>query len=96
MPSEFARQPRALDTQFCQFLLYTGPIVLQNIVSKELYKHFLALSVAIFIMLDTSKERRIAYLDYAKQLLAFFVKNCKYIYGDTFTVYNVHSVALSR
>ena len=99
MPSEFARQPRALDevdrwkaTEFRQFLLYTGPIVLRNIVSKELYKHFLALSVAISIMLDTSKERRNAYLDYAEQLLAFFVKNCKHIYGDTFTVYNVHSL----
>ena len=99
MPSEFARQPRALDevdrwkaTEFRQFLLYTGPIVLRNIVSKELYKHFLALSVAISIMLDTSKERRNAYLDYAEQLLAFFVTNCKHIYGDTFTVYNVHSL----
>ena len=50
MPSEFARQPRSLDelerwkaTEFCQFLLYTGPVVLRNVVSKDLYQHFLCL-----------------------------------------------------
>lgn len=31
-------------------------------------------------------------MDYARQLLRYFVKNCKNIYGDTFTVYNVQSL----
>ena len=99
MPSEFARQPRSLlevdrwkATEFRQFLLYTGPIVLKGIVSKEVYEHFLALSVAISILLETNRERRNTYLDYATKLLEFFVKNCQHIYGDSFTVYNVHSL----
>ena len=47
MPSEFARQTRRLQeldrwkaTEFRQFLLYTGPVVLKGIVSKELFEHF--------------------------------------------------------
>ena len=50
MPSEFARQPRRLQeldrckaTEFRQFLLYTGHVVLKGIVSKELFQHFLTL-----------------------------------------------------
>ena len=53
IPSEFARQPRSLQdldrwkaTEFRQFLLYTGPVVLKGIVSKELFQHFLTLIVA--------------------------------------------------
>ena len=99
MPSEFARQPRSLlevdrwkATEFRQFLLYTGPIVLRGIVSNEIYEHFLSLSVAVSLLLETNCERRNAYLDYARKLLEFFVKNCQHMYGDTFTVYNVHSL----
>ena len=47
MLTEFARQPRRLQeldrwmaTEFRQFLLYTGPLVLKGIVSKELFQHF--------------------------------------------------------
>ena len=99
MPSEFARQPRPLEevdrwkaTEFGQFLLYIGLIALRNIASKDLFRPFLSLSIAVIILLDTNRERRNAYLEYAKSLLVFFVKGCKHIYGDTFTVYNVHSL----
>ena len=67
-------------------------MALRNIVSKELFHNFLSLSIAVSILLDTNRERKNAYLEYAKSLLVFFVKNCKHNYGDTFTVYNVHSL----
>ena len=42
MPSEFARQPRGLDevkkwnaTEYRQFLLYTGYLVLEGVLSRE-------------------------------------------------------------
>ena len=99
MPSEFARQPRSLNelerwkaTEFRQFLLYTGPIVLKGVVSNKLYRHFLALSIAVSIMLDGNADRRNSCLDYAQQLMQFFVKNCIAIYGETFAVYNVHAL----
>ena len=99
IPSEFARQPRSLQeldrwkaTEFRQFLLYTGPVVLKGIVSKELFQHFLTLNVAMTILLQESHDLRLMYLPYAKDLLQYFVHNCKNIYGNTFTVYNVHNL----
>ncbi len=99
MPREFARQPRSLielerwkATEFRQFLLYTGPIVLRNVVADKTYQHFLALSIAMSIMLDANTPRRNAYLAYAQQLLQHFVNNCKHVYGETFAVYNVHGL----
>ena len=99
LPSEFARQPRSLQeldrwkaTEFRQFLLYTGPLVLKSIVSRPLYQHFLALSVSISVLLNSSDEIRNEYSDYAKQLLVYFVHNAAHIYGDTLAVYNVHGL----
>ena len=99
MPSEFARQPRSLfeldrwkATEYRQFLLYTGPIVLKGVVSNILYDHFLALHVAMSIMLNSNSETRKFYLNYAQELIDYFVRNAADIYGNTFTVYNVHSL----
>lgn len=99
MPSEFARQPRSLleldrwkATELRQFLLYTGPIVLRDVVPTPMYEHFLCLTVAMSIMLEADADKRNYYLEYAKELLEFFVGNWQDIYGKTFSVYNVHSL----
>lgn len=99
MPSEFARQPRSLleldrwkATELRQFLLYTGPVVLKDVVPTPIYEHFLCLTVAIAIMLDADADRRNFYLQYGKELLEYFVGNCQGLYGKIFTVYNVHSL----
>ena len=99
MPSEFARQPRSLldkdrwkATEFRQFLLYTGPIVLKGVLSEEVYNHFMTLSVALSILLESNQEKRTAYLQYARDLLDDFVEMSQHIYGPAFTVYNIHSL----
>ena len=99
LPSEFARQPRSLHqldrwkaTEFRQFLLYTGPIVLRNVVNKEVYNHFLTLTVAISILLCPNDIFRNQYLAYSKELLQYFVQKSKHIYGNTFISYNVHGL----
>ena len=99
MPSEFSRQTRSLKdlyrwkaTEFRQFLLYTGPIVLQDIISDNAYEHFLALSITLTILLQSDDQIRCQYLDNAKDLIGQFVYNSKYVYGNTFTVYNIYNL----
>lgn len=47
-------------TEFREFLLYTGPVVLRSVVSEEFYGHFLILHVAMSILaslvLSVNKE----------------------------------------
>ena len=99
MPSEFARQPRALAesdrwkaTEWRQFLLYTGVTVLKGVLSEAHYYHFLCLSVAMSILLDENDEFRNRHLQYARDLLCSFVRESVELYGRTFISYNVHSL----
>ena len=99
IPSEFARQPRTLEelerwkaTEFRQFLLYTGPVILRKVLSKDIYTHFLALTVSISILLESDGTKRTPYLDYAESLLIYFVNKSKELYGEHFIVYNVHNL----
>ena len=99
VPSEFARQPRGIDelkrwkaTEFRQFLLYTGPLVLKSVIAEKCYIHFMSLSVAMRILLDTNDSIRNNLLAYAGELLEYFVKMAPNLYGNHFTTYNVHSL----
>nr|CAK26780.1 TPA: transposase domain-containing protein [Ciona intestinalis] len=95
IPRCFARKPRTLTeldrwkaTEFRQFLLYTGKIVLKDILCESRYKHFLCLSVGINILV--SPELASSHIAFAHSLLVQFVSQCKVLYGDEFLVYNVH------
>ena len=97
VPCTFARKPRSLldvdrwkATEFRQFLLYTGKIALKGILRHDLYEHFLVLSVASSILICPSLAQ--SFKDYAKQLMKYFVEQSKFLYGDEFMVYNVHSM----
>jgi hypothetical protein len=99
LPSNFARQPRSYfeferwkATELRQFLLYTGPVVLKDIVSEKVYQHFLTLSVAMTILLDEDTAKRNRNIGYARELLAYFVTESPKVYSPTFCVYNVHNL----
>ncbi|KAL0149164.1 hypothetical protein M9458_055596, partial [Cirrhinus mrigala] len=99
MPSEFAWQPRSLNeldrwkaTELRQFLLYTGPVVLKNVLPPGRYKHFLSLTVALSIMLEPDDRTRNAYLQFAQELIKHFVTSSAALYGRCFPVYNVHGL----
>ena len=78
IPREFARKCRSLSevdrwkaTEFRQFLLYTGIVVLKGKIPDRFYKHFLVLFVAMYTL--SSPLLCAAYCDYADQLLLMFV-----------------------
>lgn len=96
-PSDFARRPTSLDrfskykaTEFRQFLLYTGPVVMYNVLSEQLYNHFLFLHVAIRVLVSKSPSRK--HLRFAELALQKFVLRCNILYGSTFHTYNVHGL----
>lgn len=95
-PSEFARTSRSLKnfgqfkaTEFRTFLLYTGPVVLKDILYEEAYKHFILLHVAITIC---SSDHFKQYLDIAEEILDIFVDMFGDLYGKEQMSYNVHSL----
>jgi len=73
-----------------QFLLYTGHIVLKDILSAQLYDHFMCLSVAVCILVNDTLSQK--HNVYAHELLVYFVERGKALYGDEFLVYSVHSL----
>jgi len=96
-PCEFSRKPRSVvdidrwkATEFRQFLLFTGPLVLRNILPQELYSNFLLLHAAIFCLVHPRYCTQ--YCDFARKLLIKFVQHCHHAYGQQFVVYNVHSL----
>lgn len=97
VPSEFARKPRGLTerhrwkaTEWRQFLLYTGPVVLKGILADELYNIFLLLSVAIHVLARPSLC--LVLNDSARTLLCSFVDHFSKLYGDHFVVFNIHGL----
>lgn len=95
--SEFSRKPRTLNdvdrwkaTEFRQFLLYTGIIVMKSVLSPNCYNHFVTLSIAIRILADP--KLCISFNNYANSLLIWFVSNYGNIYGNEYLSYNVHNL----
>ncbi|XDV16329.1 hypothetical protein PO909_016096 [Leuciscus waleckii] len=97
VPMEFARKPRALReidrwkaTEFRQFLLYTGPVMMKDLLTTEVYKNFMLLFVGIFILCNNSFIED--YGDYANEMLVLFVNHFGQLYGPQFLSYNAHSL----
>ena len=94
---EFSRKPRSVvdvlrwkATELRQFLLYTGPVALLNILSEPLYQNFLLLSIGMRLLLSPYLCEK--YCDYAESLLTTCVENMKILYGKGMMVYNVHGL----
>ena len=98
-PKEFQRRPRPLKDRgfyngkdFRLLLLYTGPTILQGILSKDQYHHFLFLHVANRILNNEKLIKMPEWLKYARQLLRDFVADYGTIYGVCYMSYNVHAL----
>lgn len=94
---DFTRLPRGLDelanwkaTEFRQFLLYTGVLVLKNHVGDDFYYTFLVFHCAIRLLsCPKNFENNIAA---AEDLLKLFVENFSVVFGPQNITYNVHSL----
>ncbi|KAK3909809.1 Halomucin [Frankliniella fusca] len=96
-PVDFNRKPRSLKffksmkgTEFRRMLLYDGILAFKDLVDDNIYKHFLLLHCAIYIL--SSKSLIISMSDLARDLLKLFVSHSVLIYGAKFVVYNVHAL----
>jgi len=94
--SEFARLPRTLNdleywkaTEYREFLLYTGIIVLKGTIRKDFYNHFLLLFISIRIL---SSEICLSHNTIANELILKFVDKFALLYGCEYVSYNVHSL----
>lgn len=97
IPSEIARKTRGLDefdrwkaTEVRLFLLYIGPIALNDYLPSNYIYHFNCLQCAIRILCD--KDNSIKNNAFAKQLLRYFVSECIKLYGKNFVIFNVHNL----
>ena len=92
-PHEFSRRCRNITeyktfkaTEFRTLLIYTGPSVLRDVVTENVYIHFLLLSCAIrTLMSDTLSNENILF---AEQALKRFVIISESLYGIEFLSYN--------
>jgi hypothetical protein len=75
-------------TEFRQFLLYSGPVVLREILSENLYQHCMLLSVDIRILACPQIASK--FCDYANELLLLFVAEAGKLYVKEIFVYNVY------
>lgn len=98
MPCSFSRKPRSLlfldrfkATEFRTLLLYIGPIVFKDSLSKKAYQHFLLLHYAIW-QLTRNDSLSHDKLDFVESCLVGFVRHGSSIYGKCFVSYNVHSL----
>lgn len=96
-PVDFNRKPRSISEleywkakEYRQFLLYIAPVILHDILPNNVYCNFLLLKFGVMILLNSSLNKD--YNSYANDLLHLFVRNGTEIYGDTFCIYNVHSL----
>jgi hypothetical protein len=82
IPSEFNRKPRSIEisdrwkaTECRQFLLYTGPVILCEVLDKSVYEHFMLLSVSLSILLDEESYKSTSHIQYAAKLIEAFVSH---------------------
>lgn len=98
-PLEFQRRPRPLSemarwkaTEFRQFLLYYGPVVLQNYLPPDHYKLFIRLHASIRILSNRDDILTPVNINFAEGLLKEFITEAKRLFGSEFISANVHGL----
>lgn len=94
--SDFVRSVRSMKelnrfkaTEFRTIVIYVGQIVLKNVLSNKCYEHFMTLNISMIILLSPDKSTMV---DYARNLLNYFVKLFGEIYGSYNISHNIHGL----
>lgn len=94
---DFSRKPRSLTeilrwkaTEFRLFLLYTGPVVLKNVLNDSCYSHFLCLHACFRILLTPNIDMNL--INFSERLLTYVVNKFGIIYGKQFMSHNIHGL----
>lgn len=97
IPNEFARKPRQLTylkrfkaTEFRQILLYSSLILFEE--HADVLMLFKTLLVAHFILLDSQMSTDEVLVQYAGELLKFFIVSSQKILGKDFVTLNIHQL----
>ena len=95
-PDFITRLPRSIEShrkhwkanEIRSFLLFYGPVILQGLLPKAYYEHFLLLSEAVYILssTDITKES----IEKCEKLLCNFCIKFQILYGERFCTANLH------
>lgn len=96
LPYEIKRKPQSLSmakywkaVEWKHFLLYSGPVILKVVLPTDLYRHFILLSTAIYILSENTSTKEI---DTAEQLSAVFHRELGNLYEEN--IYSINSYLL--
>lgn len=99
LPNDFAKRSRSLmhwhkwkATEFRHFVLYSGPVIVKDILPANVYDHFIMLHAAITILNDPILIKDEKNLESAHYLLRTFVTQFADIYGLENVTFNVHNL----
>lgn len=94
IPDDFNRKIRDLNylrqwkaTEFRQFLLYVGPVVMKGILSDSKFEHFVLFHVSVYILCSTSASE---WVKVAESYLCRFVDEFSINYSKDGCIFNVH------
>jgi len=95
--NDFARKPQNIEfiskwkaTELRQFLLYTCPVILKDILHPQVMDHIMTLHVAVRILCSKSLLQK--YSDYAQALFQHFIDTFIILYGKQYVSHNVHGL----
>lgn len=66
--------------------------MLQSILKKHIYVHFLSLHIALSIRVSPSLIEEECYIKYSEDLLKYFVENFQILYGVQCMSHNIHNL----
>lgn len=94
--AEFPRRMRSSDqyakykaVEFKFFVLYAAPVVFKKLLSDNIYRHFMLLTVACRLLCNKNKNFKLVE---ARKYLKEFVDTAPTLYGETIMSLNMHNL----